>query len=49
LSDAERWLGPGTSDRIVVDHDSFLRLPGAIAMWRAGSALRHGDEVGTRS
>lgn len=51
LDDAELWLGPDASeqDRIVVDHDSFRRLPGAIAMWRAGSALMHGDEVGTRT
>lgn len=50
LRDAESWLEPDAPvhDRIVVNDDSFAALPGAIAMWRAGSALMHGDEVGTR-
>ena len=50
LSEAESWLEPDAAvqDRIVVNHDSFRTLPGAIAMWRAGSALLHGDDVGTR-
>ena len=49
LDEAERWLAPDApaSDRVVVDQVSFRRLPGAIAMWRAGAALMRGDEVGT--
>jgi LuxR family maltose regulon positive regulatory protein len=49
LSDAEGWLEPGAPvhDRIVVNERSFRELPGAIAMWRAGSALMHGDPAGT--
>ncbi|MCU1595996.1 MAG: ATP-dependent transcriptional regulator, MalT-like, LuxR family, partial [Frankiales bacterium] len=50
LTDAERWLQPDArlQDRIVVNEDAFRTLPGAIAMWRAGSALMHGDNPGTR-
>lgn len=49
LDEAERWLAPDApvSDRVVVDQVRFRRLPGAIAMWRAGAALMRGDEVGT--
>jgi LuxR family maltose regulon positive regulatory protein len=51
LGDAASWLEPNAPvhDRIVVNEQGFRELPGAIAMWRAGSALMHGDEVGTRS
>ena len=50
LIDAARWLEPDTPvhDRIVVNEQAFHELPGAIAMWRAGSALLHGDDSGTR-
>jgi LuxR family maltose regulon positive regulatory protein len=59
LRDAERWLdstakapseagGPGpASPMIVVDEDAFRRLPGAIAIHRAGLALLLGDVDGT--
>lgn len=45
LRDAEHWLD-GTADprgMVVVDQDAFRRLPGSIAMFRAGIALLHGD------
>lgn len=57
LQDAERWLdratenGPSpqgpTSAMVVVDEVSFRRLPGAIAMYRAGQAQLRGDVTGT--
>src|SRR6266566_5027350 len=51
LRDAERWLGPPGPDRtegvsagmVVVDEGQFRRLPGAIAVHRAGLALLLGD------
>jgi LuxR family maltose regulon positive regulatory protein len=53
LRTAERWLdtaadGPARSDApapqmIVVDHEAFRRLPGTIAVARAGHALALGD------
>src|SRR5205823_10036658 len=51
LRDAERWLGPGGADRtevlsvgmVVVDEAQFRRLPGAIAVHRAGLALLLGN------
>src|SRR5712671_2716849 len=51
LRDAERWLGPRGADRsevlsagmVVVDEGQFRRLPGAIAVHRAGLALLLGD------
>ncbi len=53
LRDAERWLDtmadmserPAASpaERVVVDEDEFRRLPGAIALHRAGLALVRGD------
>jgi len=57
LQDAERWLhGPaevpagggetGTS-MVVVDHEAFRRLPGMIAIHRAGQARLLGDVAGT--
>ena len=50
LRDAERWLGPHAPDRpevgspgmVVVDEEQFRRLPGAIAVHRAGHALLMG-------
>ena len=53
LRDAERWLDT-TADRrerpeappaemVVVDEEEFRRLPGSIAMYRAGLALALGD------
>jgi LuxR family transcriptional regulator, maltose regulon positive regulatory protein len=56
LQDAERWLderpaqaeGPGSpSARTVVDPQELRRLPGAIAVYRAGQALIRGDVPGT--
>ena len=57
LRDAERWLdgtpengqgpdGPAAS-MVVVDEVAFRRLPGAIAMYRAGWAQLCGDVAGT--
>src|SRR5438874_8254781 len=51
LRDAERWLGPPGPDRtegvsagmVVVDEGQFRRLPGAIAVHRAGLALLLGN------
>ena len=49
LRNAERWLemianAPDRpTDMIVVNEDEFHRLPGAIAMYRAGLALARGD------
>ena len=46
LRDAERWLDPRTApsaDMVVVDDEGLRRLPGQIAMYRAGQALIHGD------
>jgi LuxR family maltose regulon positive regulatory protein len=56
LRDAERWLdwatksGPGreapSAAMVVVDEVAFRRLPGAIAMYRAGHAQVRGDVAG---
>jgi LuxR family maltose regulon positive regulatory protein len=57
LQDAERWLastaeapsgadGPAGS-MVVVDEDAFGRLPGSVAIHRAGLALLLGDVSGT--
>ena len=45
LRDAERWLDMTveTGERIVVDEEDFRRLPGSLAMYRAGIALVLGD------
>jgi LuxR family transcriptional regulator, maltose regulon positive regulatory protein len=47
LRDAERWLGPDAPDRssgmVVADEVQFRRLPGAIAVHRAGHALLLGN------
>jgi len=45
LRDAERWLGPHAADTemIVVDEAQFRRLPGAVAVHRAGHALLLGN------
>ena len=57
LQDAERWLdstasapsasGNPPSSMVVVDEDAFRRLPGAVAIHRAGLALLLGDVDGT--
>ncbi len=49
LDDAARWLDPAAPvhEMVVVDEASFLRLPGSIAMWRAGAHLMGGDPTGT--
>ena len=55
LDDAERWLDsssepetePGGPSMVVVDEDAFRRLPGSVAVHRAGLALLLGDVVGT--
>jgi len=57
LRDAERWLdtttgiahGPQTAppEMVVVDDEEYRRLPGTIAIYRAGQALLIGDVTGT--
>jgi LuxR family transcriptional regulator, maltose regulon positive regulatory protein len=57
LADAERWLdpmaearqapNPSSTSMVVVDEEEFLRLPGAIAVYRAARALAAGDVAGT--
>ena len=49
LRDAERWLDPAADRRemVVVDEETFRRLPGSIAVWRAGHALVLGDVAET--
>jgi LuxR family maltose regulon positive regulatory protein len=56
LQDAERWLQPagtGPSDRasemVVANEEEFDRLPAAIALYRAASALARGDVIATVS
>src|SRR5918998_1460942 len=52
LRDAERWLDTtadmserprAPSEMVVVDEEEFRRLPGAIAVFRAGLAVARGD------
>jgi LuxR family maltose regulon positive regulatory protein len=45
LRDAERWLDTtaDTAGMVVVDEEEFRRLPGMIALIRAGQALARGD------
>jgi LuxR family maltose regulon positive regulatory protein len=53
LRDAERWLattsGPPTAsaEMVVVDEEQFRRLPGSVAVYRAGQARILGDVAGT--
>ena len=57
LGDAERWLDPTAAMRarpdaaaaamVVVDDEAFRRLPGSIAVARAGKALARGDVTDT--
>jgi LuxR family transcriptional regulator, maltose regulon positive regulatory protein len=57
LRDAERWLDATAgmraraespaAERVVVDEEAFRRLPGQIAIARAGLALARGDVPGT--
>jgi len=52
LQDAERLLETSATrerpaEMVVVDEDAFRRLPGSIAMHRAGQALRLGDLAAT--
>jgi LuxR family maltose regulon positive regulatory protein len=54
LRDAERWLETPAAMRpdapaamVVVDDEAFRRLPGAIAVARAGQALARGDVPAT--
>jgi len=54
LRDAERWLElmPGEASgrpaaMVVADEDAFRRLPGALAIHRAGLARLRGDVAGT--
>ena len=59
LRDAESWLGTTTGDpqaaqspsgaMVVADEDAFRRLPGAVAVHRAGQARMLGDVAGTMS
>jgi LuxR family maltose regulon positive regulatory protein len=45
LRDAERWLDTTAdmSEMVVVDEEEFRRLPGSIAVYRAGQALALGN------
>jgi LuxR family maltose regulon positive regulatory protein len=55
LQDAERWLEPAAASAtlneqphpIVVDQEAFCRLPGVIAIYRAGYALATGNVADT--
>ena len=57
LQDAERWLNTtadmgerpdaSSAEMVVVDKEEFRRLPGMIAIARAGLALARGDVPGT--
>jgi hypothetical protein len=50
LRNAERWLdheGDAALGPIVFDEDEFARLPGQVAMYRAGLALLEGDLTST--
>ena len=53
LRDAERWLAPRAAPSydlgpmVVVDQTAFRRLPGSIAVHRAGQARMLGDVAGT--
>jgi LuxR family maltose regulon positive regulatory protein len=51
LRAAERWLGPspdgGPTPMVVVDEAELPRLPGTIALYRAGLARVRGDDAGT--
>jgi LuxR family maltose regulon positive regulatory protein len=57
LQNAERWLGmiddkrersqAASTEMVVVNEKEFRRLPGAIAMYRAGLALARGDVPAT--
>ncbi|HEX2277924.1 MAG TPA: LuxR C-terminal-related transcriptional regulator, partial [Candidatus Tectomicrobia bacterium] len=57
LGDAERWLDPtaamcarpdaAAAAMVVVDDEAFRRLPGSIAVARAGKALARGDVTDT--
>ena len=57
LRDAERWLDTTadmserpdapSAEMVVVDDEAFRRLPGTIAIARAGQALARGDVPGT--
>jgi LuxR family maltose regulon positive regulatory protein len=57
LQDAEHWLdlaaegpdaaGAAAASMVVVDEEAFRRLPGSVAIHRAGLALLLGDVAGT--
>jgi LuxR family transcriptional regulator, maltose regulon positive regulatory protein len=50
LRHAERWLDPAASSpagMVVTNEGSFRRLPGQIAIYRAGQALIRGDVAAT--
>src|SRR3712207_13717 len=49
LRDAERWLDTmaDMSEMVVVDEEDFRRLPGSVAIYRAGIALVLGDVADT--
>ncbi|MFR9803129.1 hypothetical protein ACL02T_12600 [Pseudonocardia sp. RS010] len=54
LRDAERCLaevgsGPSAQEVVVVDENAFGRVPGAIALYRAGLALLRGDLAGAEA
>jgi LuxR family maltose regulon positive regulatory protein len=49
LRDAERWLDTTAdmSEMVVVDEEEFRRLPGSVAIYRAGQALALGNVLDT--
>jgi LuxR family maltose regulon positive regulatory protein len=47
LRAAERQLETTPAEMVVVDHEEFRRLPGAIELYRAALALARGDRHGT--
>jgi LuxR family transcriptional regulator, maltose regulon positive regulatory protein len=47
LADAERWLDPSATGRVVVDEQQFRQLPSSIAVYRAAQARIAGDLAGT--
>jgi LuxR family maltose regulon positive regulatory protein len=47
LRDAERWLDTAAEGMVVVDHEELRRLPGTIALARAGQAFARGDVPAT--
>ena len=47
LDQVERSLAAAAAERVVVDEDQFLTLPGMVELYKAGLALVRGDVTGT--